>query len=348
MATFPATAKNTQKRNPAPPRTDLRALWLGILFSFLFTGLIWLAGGRLAAIERLPDSGYIWYEWKLPQPDLWARITAWGGYLLHQIGIWVLIYVAQKNKLKYTTGLHAVNYWALGLNALFIVFHFIQTHVWYDALAQDTPIWASQFSVIVLLVAVLLMENNRRGLFFGKKAPISNDVIGFVKRYHGYYFAWAMVYTFWYHPMEGLSQHLLGFLYMFLLMLQGSLFFTRVHVNKWWTTAQEVMVLAHGTLVAVANQNGIWPMFFYGFLGMFVITQMFGLGLKRWQQWAFLAFYAISAIIVYSGRGWDKSYELLSIPLIEFLSVFVLAGLIWLGMWIASRFNRPTPTVAGD
>lgn len=31
-----------------------------------------------------------------------------------------------------------------------------------------------------MLVLILLMENQRRGMFFGKKAPISRDIIWFV------------------------------------------------------------------------------------------------------------------------------------------------------------------------
>lgn len=38
-------------------RTDLLALWGGILFSLAFSALIWWAGGRLDSIELLPDTG---------------------------------------------------------------------------------------------------------------------------------------------------------------------------------------------------------------------------------------------------------------------------------------------------
>jgi len=44
----------------------------------------------------------------------------------------------------------------------------------------------SQGSVIVLLVWVLLMENSRRGLFFGKKAPIGQEINRAARKYHGY------------------------------------------------------------------------------------------------------------------------------------------------------------------
>jgi hypothetical protein len=212
----------------------------------------------------------------------------------------------------------------------------------YDGLAQDVSIWSSQASVVLLLVAVLLMENPRRGLFFGKRVPISKEIARLVRKYHGYVFAWAIVYTFWYHPTVATTGHLIGFFYMFLMLLQGSLFFTRVHVNRWWTLVQEVTVLVHGTLVAVMQGTGIWPMFAFGFGGIFVITQMHGLGLKRWQKLVILVVYIGTAVWVYSGRGWDKINEIIRIPAIEYLAVFVLALLVGGGLWVARRLGaRP-------
>jgi hypothetical protein len=320
----------------------MQALWWGVGLSFVFTAIIWLAGQRLSSIQLLPDQGSSWYYWKLPEPTFWSRATAWGGYILHQVASWGLIYYAQSRPHKYITGLHPVNKAALGVNALFILLHFIQTHIWYDGLAQDVSIWSSQASVIILLVWVLLMENSRRGLFFGKKAPIKQEIIRAARKYHGYIFSWAVVYTFWYHPMEITSGHLLGFLYTFLLMVQGSLFFTRAHINKWWTFALEFMVLIHGTIVAIYQRGftGFWPMFFFGFLGIFIITQMHGLGLSRRVRWLLFAGYAGFAAWVYSWRGINRLDELIRIPLIEYLAVFVLAGILWLCVWLASLFTR--------
>ena len=226
------------------------------------------------------------------------------------------------------------------MNAFFILLHFAQTHIWYDGLAQDVSIWSSQGSVIVLLVWVLLMENNRRGLFFGQKVPFSKRIIGFARKYHGYFFAWAVVYTFWYHPMVSTSGHLIGFLYMFLLLLQGSLFFTRIHVNRIWTLVLEVSVLVHGTLVAVMQGNGIWPMFAFGFGGIFVITQMHGVGLSRLARGLILFAYIAAAVWVYSERGWAQLNEIIRIPVIDYVAVFVLAGLFGLGLWIAGLVRR--------
>src|SRR5512136_2376853 len=322
------------------PRTAKIALWGGIGFSLAFTALIWWTGQRLASIPHLPDQGAAWYYWKLATPTFWSHFTAWMLYTLHQVTFWGLIYYAQTRVKTYSKGLHPVNLAALGVNAFFILLHFVQTHIWYDGLAQDVSIFSSQGSVILMLVAILLMENQRRGLFWGKKVPLGKRVLSFVRKYHGYVFAWATVYTFWYHPMENTVGHLVGFLYMFLLLLQGSLFLTRIHVNKYWMIVQEVSVAFHGTLVALMQGNGIWPMFAFGFGGIFILTQMHGLGLPRWLKWAFTGIFSARALLVYSSRGWFKMNEIVRIPVIEYLLVFVLAGLVALGIWIADHLHK--------
>ncbi len=332
---------------PARPKASTRALWLGIAFSLGFTALIGWAGQRLDSIALLPDQGVAWYYWKLPEPTTWTRLSVWSLYLLHQLTLWGLIAYAQKNRPKYTDGLHRFNILALGVNALFILLHFAQTHLFYDGLAQDVSIFSSQGSVIVLLVWVLLMENSRRGLFFGKKVPIRQEIARFARTYHGYFFAWATVYTFWYHPMVNTSGHLIGFLYMFLMLLQGSLFFTRVHVNRAWTIVQEGIVAVHGTLVAVMQGNGLWPMFFFGFAGIFVITQMYGLGLSRTARLGIFAAYAAAALWIYSERGWAQLNEIVRIPLIEYLLVFILTALFAAGLWLARRLRRRLPVQPG-
>lgn len=346
---------NTTSHPPTQPltRPDVLALIGGIVFSFLFTGLIWWGGQFLSNVPHLPDQGASWYYWKLATPTIWTHATAWGFYLLHQVASWGLIYYAQTHVKKYVAGLHPVNIAALGVNVFFIILHFVQTQIWYDGLAQDVSIFSSQGSVIVLLVWVLLMEIPRRGLFFGKKVPIGKEIIRIAKKYHGYLFSWAAIYTFWYHPMENSSGHLIGFIYMFLLLLQGSLFFTRIHINPWWTFTQEITVLFHGTLVAIMQSGvtGFWPMFFFGFLGIFIITQMHGLGLSIRTRWVLVALFVVATLGVYAWRGWDKLNEIIRIPVIEYPSVFVLAGIIWLVVWIVRRFQpaaQPEPDPAGD
>lgn len=342
QTTLPNSTPNTS------PMQSSTALWLGIAFSFVFTALIWWLGDRLEPVRATlaPDTGASHYFWKLPDPTWITRASAWGLYLAHQFVSWGLIYYAQTRVKTYTAGLHPVNVWALGANALFIVLHLVQTHLFYDGLAQDVSIFSSQGSVILLLVVVLIMENKRRGMFFGKPAPLSSYAVDFLRKYHGYLFSWAIIYTFWYHPTETTSGHLIGFLYMFLLMLQGSLFLTRAHVNRNWTFVQEFAVLLHGTLVAWQQGNGIWPMFAFGFGGIFVITQMYGLGLSKNVRFGLILLYAGLVTWVYSGRGWGKLNEIIRIPVIDYLLVFVLTGLFAGGLWIARKLRPSSLTSA--
>ncbi|MEU8106681.1 hypothetical protein ACWGH8_37620 [Nonomuraea muscovyensis] len=321
--------------------TPARTLALGVAASALLTGMVWLLGRRLAGIELLPDQGASWYYWKLPEPTLWTRLTAWAGYAAHQVAFWGLIYYAQTRVRRYATGLHPVNVVALAVNAGFIALHTVQTHLFYDGLAQDVSIFSSQGSVVLLLVVVLLMENRRRGMFAGKPLPLGRQVVDAARRYHGYLFSWAAVYTFWYHPMEATSGHLIGFFYMFLLLLQGSLFLTRAHTARWWTVSLELTVAVHGTLVAVmtSGPDGAWPMFLFGFLGVFVLTQMHGLGLSAGVRWVLAAAYVGAVVVVYALRGEVGAAlgEVVRIPLIEYALVGVLALLVWLILSAVAR-----------
>ena len=120
----------------------------------------------------------------------------------------------------------------------------------------------------------------------------------------------------------------------------GSLFYTRAHTNRWWTFTLELTVLVHGTLVAVMQGNGLWPMFLFGFAGILVVTQMYGLGLSLPVRLLILGVYVGSALFVYDNLGWDRLNEVVRIPLIEYGSMFALAGLFWLGLRTARMVKR--------
>ncbi|WP_090045504.1 hypothetical protein [Lentzea fradiae] len=327
--------------NNVRPSTRRVLLW-GAVASALLTAGVWLLGQRLHGVTLLPDQGASWYYWKLSDPTFWTRASAWLGYAAHQLVSWGLIYHAQTRVRRYTSGLHRLNVAALALNAGFIALHALQTQLFYDSLAQDVSIFSSQGSVVLLLVVVLLMENRRRGLLLTWRAPISAEVVGFARRYHGYLFSWAAIYTFWYHPMESSSGHLIGFFYMFLLLVQSSLMFTAAHTNRWWTLTLEVLVAVHGTLVAVMNSGpgGAWPMFLFGFVAVFVLTQMHGVGLSTAARWWIGGVVVVAVLGVYSWRGFGRIDEVARIPVIEYLLVAVLALLLWAGVRLAGLVRR--------
>ena len=91
-----------------------------------------------------------------------------------------------------------------------------------------------------------------------KRVRLAPGPIAYVRKYHGYAFSWAVIYTFWYHPMENTFGHAMGFVHTFLVMIQGSLIYQKIHLNKYWRLLLESWVWFHGFSVAVMVAEGIW------------------------------------------------------------------------------------------
>jgi hypothetical protein len=68
---------------------------------------------------------------------------------------------------------------------------------------------------------------------------------------------------------------------------------------------------------------------------------MHGVGLKLWVKLVVLAAYLGAVVAVYSQLGWSRVNEIVRIPVIDYLAVLVLAGLIGGGLWIVHRLQRP-------
>ena len=192
---------------------------------------------------------------------------------------------------------------------------------------------------MLMLFLVLLMENGRRGLFFGKKVESLTGAGDTVRRYHGYYISWAIIYTFWYHPVELTVGHIAGFAYMMLLLLQSSLFFTRYHTNRWWTMFLETLFVIHGAIVAYfivqQGQTGPWAMFLFGGIAVFLITQLHGLGLSSKGKVA-IAAPLIALLIVFYSFYPEHLLGLARVPAIMYIGTFLMAIIVWL----LARFPR--------
>ncbi|BES66375.1 hypothetical protein SANA_28140 [Gottschalkiaceae bacterium SANA] len=307
---------------------ERKLIGINLAIASALTLLVFWISLSLRGQALAPDQGASWYYWKLPSPTFWTRFTAWGGYLLHQFALWYVILNMHKDKQPPSKTLTKYNKQLIAINLSFILLHAIQSFIWYDGLAQDVSVASSQYSVILMLVLVLIMENGRRGLFFGKKVKLPKEGVKRVFDYHGFYIAWAITYTFWYHPMVGTVGHLFGFFYMFLLFAQLSFAGTKFHQNKIWTFLLEIIVLFHGTTVAILQGTGIWSMFFFGFATMFIVTQMYGLPISKTWRLTVTALYALAAVITYSGFLFDKSltmiHQVIWIPTILYGLVFLI------------------------
>jgi len=337
---------------------DTTALNWGIIFAVVVSVAIFSLGGILAGFTIAPEPEGVgfFYEWQLANPNFWSTGSAWVLFVLHNFAIWGTIYWAQeRSNRKYTTHLKSFNFVALAINAVFILAHFAQTAFFYDGIAQDLPSWTSQGAVIMMLYVIMMMENRRRGLFFGKKLNFRQEFYHWLRDYHGYAFSFAVIYTFWFHPMIPTWGHVLGFIHVIVVMLQGSLMFTKTHVNRKWIFLNEILVLPHAALVALNQGSGIVHMFVWGFLAIFVVTQMHGLKLKTWAKYAIYAGFVLSIFITYTVvRQPYEINEVIRIPMIDYLMIFMTYGLWWMVAFVSNRVDRlfsggqSQMTAAGD
>lgn len=306
-----------------------RVFITSLLVALLLTASMLYLEPLLRQISLAPDQGASWYYWKLPEPTSLSQISAWTAYLGHQLFLWWLIYTAKKHRqsMRQTPGLHRLNWIALLGTLGFVILHWLQTAYFYDGLAQDVSVFSSQASVVLLLVMVLIIEAPRRGLFFGRGGNWLQPARSILIRYHGYYFAWAITYTFWFHPMETSWGHLLGFFYIFMLFIQASFVFTPLHTNRYWTLVLEISVLIHGVTVALIAGQEFWTMFAFGFLLIFILTQMHGIGLSAKQRWLLGFGFVVALIWAYEYRGWQHIHEIIRIPLIDYLLVGLVGGI---------------------
>lgn len=305
-----------------------------ILFSSAAYGLILVLTALLGSllVEKfypLPeDTGAAWYYWQSGEVNPTGRIAVWIGYALHQLFVWITFFTARKKtdnkeQLKGTV----FNGLMMGGNIFFVLLHFLQTHIWYDGLAMDVPIWSSQGAVIVMLVLILVMEMPRRGLFWGRWKKLPSGLLSLLHRWHGPFISWALVYTFWFHPMEGNWGLLSGFLYMFLLFIQLNLFGTKAHRNKSWVVFLEGLVVVHGTLISLYKDLEAWPLFLFGFLIMFLITQMHTWKRSGWIKIFSVIFSLVLLFGVYQyHRGWEHLHEVTFIP----IALYGGAVFLWL------------------
>jgi len=325
-------------------RTKARQVASGsVLFSIALCVAIVAMGGVLSQFELipLPEDPFV-YEWQLAEQSDWGQLTAWLGFALHQLLIWGTILYAHRrySKRDYIKTLRPVNWLALGINLLFIGLHYLQTLFFYDGIAQDLPGWTAQFAVALMLIVILGMENQRRGLFFGRKVKLRRAFTDGLRRYHGYFFSFAVIYTFWFHPMEPTLGHLIGFVHVVLVMAQGSLMFTRVHLNKRWMFLMEILVLPHAAQVALNQASNSWPMFFFGFAAIFLLTQMHGLALKPWLRQLFYSTFLVMVLYVYLVmREPYQVNEVIRIPLIEYLVLFMMYWIYLGAAWLSSRLR---------
>ena len=82
-------------------------------------------------------------------------------------------------------------------------------------------------------------------------------------------------------------------------------------------------------------------MFAFGFGAMIILTQMYGLGLSTWAERGFAIGFLVIAVGTYAFMGrLGALNEVIRIPLIDYLFIFIIYGLFLLINWIVNLFKR--------
>ncbi len=297
-----------------------------IVVAFLLVLVIVIVDPIVSDVTLAPDTGARHYYWKLTERNSINMLIVWSLFIIHFVGNIYLIKRRMKDRSReFTRG----NLELLIFNFVLIALHFVQSIIGYDGLAQDVSVFSSQYSVILMLVVILLIEIPRRGLIFGYKLKLGRSSINLLYAIHGFIFTFAIVYTFWFHPTINTIGHLFGFFYMFLLFIQICFVKTKIHNNPKWIVGLEVLVAFHGASVAYFVQDSsLWAMFLFGFGFMFFATQIYDLTKNKkiitFSQIGFL----IAAIVYYGSTDITNIHQVLWIPIIEYAHVLVLFGVL--------------------
>lgn len=226
---------------------------------------------------------------------------------------------AMEESPKYSTEWRWFNWWMLYVNAIFISLKIITNFFTYNALSSHLPLWFGQGTVFNILVMVLAMQVPVRGMCLGKckrgcgcgsvtvcTGDMWTEMAMFIRKYHGFYFAFGVTNDWYYHPMEATPGHLLGIVNDLLIFWQSISIYTPAHRNKWWCIACEFCVMLHGPLIAIGRGGGA-GMFGFGFVTVFMLSGQWGLPLKNYERVGLLVICVAMCLCNY-GLGWSKRF----------------------------------------
>ena len=80
------------------PNLFLNYILPGVLLSVALTAVIGLTAANLAGFQIVGRTVPFAYPWRLTEPNSAARLTAWSGYLLHNLIAGMIIYRAQRDR----------------------------------------------------------------------------------------------------------------------------------------------------------------------------------------------------------------------------------------------------------
>lgn len=143
--------------------------------------------------------------------------------------------------------------------------------------------------------------------------------------------------------MEGYLGHLFGFFHVWIVMLQGSLMYTTIHLNKYWRIICESWVFIHGAVISMQTlPSNSWPMFTFGFGAIFVLTQLPGLPFLQ-EKHIFvrliplIIFTIIYVSVFVAVEKFTKPYVIAFIPLAEYMGAIGMNIFLYITIYILRK-----------
>lgn len=307
-------------------------------------------------------ASYVWRRQHVASLD---RIAVWCCYAAHQFSSWACLFIAQRlhgNK-RYVSKLRAMNIWALVMNASFVSIHILHSATTFSSLSQDISFWSAQVCSILIIVIAIVIDNQSRGVFLGKRLPLADGAAYLLRRYHGYAVSYLIILSFWYHPVMATSGHAIGVAHSVLLLTHSSLFYTRLHLNPYWRLLLEGILVLHALPLAsspfalftlLPPDPSSWKGFLLGLLLVFATTQCFAL--PQWRllspKFRFLPLLCclVLFLAVYQPSNFEGAASVLLLPALLYLGALLYRSLLllvcWLATLVSSRdFSSAQPTL---
>ena len=212
-------------------------------------------------------------------------------YACHQVFHWSMTCYA-RFFLKTSRKLQSFHYWMAGVNIFFVLLHLALSHWTHGSISaiyhyyrsvhyhgyyisyerdDDLPIlWGLSYWI-------LLAKSGQRGAFFGLSIPFTKPIVLFADELLDFVFSWAVLYTYWCHPLKEISTLIIELIFI----THSCLIQTSFHKNKCWTIFVEMNVLFFMFHVLGPNRPSSY---IFGCMNLclvvFVVTQIHGLNLR--------------------------------------------------------------------
>ncbi|KAI9295602.1 hypothetical protein K502DRAFT_348867 [Neoconidiobolus thromboides FSU 785] len=277
--------------------------------------------------------GQIIYPWQSVTPHSFIRGYLWLGYLSHQLIQFIFIFKLMKlTKFKDKQNNQSlINYYnnrMKFINFFFICMKFYLNIKYYDGLAIDLHEIIALFSVTLILIIIVILKSNERGLILSYKPTTLSwlNFKQFVFQIHSYLCSFGSILNFWYHPIGCNIAFLIGYYYQLILIYQTSTSFTQQHNSN--LILLELLVILHSTTTSLFQSKMNFQLFYFGYLCLFLINYSYAECYQKYlgKYWKSILI-GMNIILFYFVGNIEKFHTIFYIP----SSIYLLVIAAYIG-----------------